>query len=89
MSSAAIHLLLRAISKGAPTMRETSQIAWLVGYNEVSSFSHACRRWTGKDARPTAPGPAFDHVTRAGVLHEPRGPLTVHPTHPVAVPSKA
>lgn len=24
-----------------------SQIAWLVGYNDVSSFSHACKRWTG------------------------------------------
>jgi AraC-like DNA-binding protein len=24
-----------------------SQIAWLVGYGNVSSFSHACKRWTG------------------------------------------
>ena len=31
---------------GEPTL-SISQIAWLVGYNDVSSFSHACRRWTG------------------------------------------
>jgi AraC-like DNA-binding protein len=28
-----------------------SQIAWLVGYKEVSSFSHAFTRWTGKTPR--------------------------------------
>ena len=26
-----------------------SQIAWLVGYGNVSAFSHACKRWTGKN----------------------------------------
>jgi AraC-like DNA-binding protein len=25
-----------------------SQIAWLVGYQEVSGFTHAFKRWTGK-----------------------------------------
>ena len=25
-----------------------SQIAWLLGYNEVAAFTHAFRRWTGK-----------------------------------------
>lgn len=25
-----------------------TQIAFLLGYNEVSSFNHACKRWTGK-----------------------------------------
>jgi AraC-like DNA-binding protein len=25
-----------------------SQIAWLVGYKEVSAFTHAFTRWTGK-----------------------------------------
>ena len=25
-----------------------AQIAWLVGYRGVSSFTHACKRWTGK-----------------------------------------
>lgn len=25
-----------------------SQIAWLLGFHHPSSFSHACRRWTGK-----------------------------------------
>jgi AraC-like DNA-binding protein len=28
-----------------------SRIAWLLGFEEVSSFSHACRRWTGKSPR--------------------------------------
>ena len=28
-----------------------SKIAWLLGFEEVSSFSHACRRWTGKSPR--------------------------------------
>jgi AraC-like DNA-binding protein len=28
-----------------------SQVAWLVGYQEVSSFTHAFRRWTGKSPR--------------------------------------
>lgn len=27
---------------------QTSQIAWLLGFHQSSSFSHACRRWTGK-----------------------------------------
>ena len=25
-----------------------SEIAWLVGYQEVSAFTHAFKRWTGK-----------------------------------------
>jgi AraC-like DNA-binding protein len=28
-----------------------SRIAWLLGFEETSSFSHACRRWTGKSPR--------------------------------------
>ena len=28
-----------------------SRIAWLLGFEEVSSFSHACGRWTGKSPR--------------------------------------
>jgi AraC-like DNA-binding protein len=28
-----------------------SRIAWLLGFEEVSSFSHASRRWTGKSPR--------------------------------------
>jgi AraC-like DNA-binding protein len=26
----------------------TSEVAWLLGYGEVSAFVHACKRWTGK-----------------------------------------
>ena len=28
-----------------------SQVAWLVGYEEVSAFTHAFKRWTGKTPR--------------------------------------
>ena len=27
---------------------QVSQIAWLLGFQQPSAFSHACRRWTGK-----------------------------------------
>ena len=27
---------------------QVSKIAWLLGFQQNSSFSHACRRWTGK-----------------------------------------
>jgi AraC-like DNA-binding protein len=27
---------------------QASQIAWLLGFQQPSAFSHACRRWTGK-----------------------------------------
>jgi AraC-like DNA-binding protein len=30
-----------------------SEIAWLLGYQEVSAFTHAFRRWTGKSPRET------------------------------------
>ena len=28
-----------------------SRVAWLLGFEEVSSFSHAFKRWTGKSPR--------------------------------------
>ena len=28
-----------------------SQISWLLGYSEVSSLNHACKRWTGKSPK--------------------------------------
>jgi AraC-like DNA-binding protein len=46
-----------------------SKIAWLLGFNEVSAFTHAFKRWTGKtpsqmrigsrcDTRPVANAPS-------------------------------
>jgi AraC-like DNA-binding protein len=32
-----------------------SQIAWLLGYQEVSAFTNAFRRWTGRTPRETRP----------------------------------
>lgn len=37
-------LALRYLQEKLPA----SQIAWLIGFNQPSAFSHACRRWTGK-----------------------------------------
>jgi AraC-like DNA-binding protein len=31
--------------------RVVSKIAWLLGFNEVSAFTHAFKRWTGKTPR--------------------------------------
>jgi AraC-like DNA-binding protein len=31
---------------GDPDVSNLSD-AWLVGYQDISSFSHACKRWTG------------------------------------------
>jgi AraC-like DNA-binding protein len=45
-----------------------SQIAWLLGYQEVSAFTHAFKRWTGKTPRQArsriAPTPCRQSVTR-------------------------
>jgi AraC-like DNA-binding protein len=30
---------------------QISRVAWLLGFEDASSFSHACRRWTGKSPR--------------------------------------
>ena len=40
-----------------------SQIAWLLGYREVSAFTHAYKRWTGmtpesRERRETLDSPA-------------------------------
>jgi AraC-like DNA-binding protein len=35
-----------------------SQIAWLLGYQEVSALTHAYRRWTGKTPREARSGAA-------------------------------
>jgi AraC-like DNA-binding protein len=34
-----------------------SRIAWLLGYQEVSAFTHAFKRWTGKAPREARSGP--------------------------------
>ena len=48
-----------------------SQVAWLIGFQEVAAFTHAFRRWTGKTpsmvrqagipklGRTVASGPSF------------------------------
>ena len=36
-----------------------SKIAWLLGFHEVSAFTHAFRRWTGKTPRETRVAGAF------------------------------
>ncbi len=48
-----------------------SRIAWLLGYTEVSSFSHAFRRWTGRTPRAdrSRQRPAADAKVRRRVGH--------------------
>jgi AraC-like DNA-binding protein len=36
-----------------------SRVAWLLGYREVSAFTHAFKRWTGKTPRQTRQPPAY------------------------------
>ena len=36
-----------------------SKIAWLLGFHEVSAFTHACKRWTGKTPREMRTAGAF------------------------------
>ena len=31
----------------------TSEVAWLLGYQETSAFYHAFKRWTGKTPKQT------------------------------------
>ncbi len=35
-----------------------SKIAWLLGFREVSAFTHACKRWTGKTPSEMRPASA-------------------------------
>jgi AraC-like DNA-binding protein len=39
-----------------------SQIAWLLGYQEASAFTHAFKRWTGKTPREMRAGADFAHA---------------------------
>ena len=34
-----------------------SEIAWLLGYQDVSAFTHACKRWTGSAPRALRQSP--------------------------------
>jgi AraC-like DNA-binding protein len=36
-----------------------SKIAWLLGFHEVSAFTHAFKRWTGKTPRQMRTAAAF------------------------------
>jgi AraC-like DNA-binding protein len=36
-----------------------SKIAWMLGFTEVSAFTHACRRWTGKTPRQVRTAGAY------------------------------
>jgi AraC-like DNA-binding protein len=36
-----------------------SKVAWLLGFREVSAFTHACKRWTGKTPREMRAGGGY------------------------------
>jgi AraC-like DNA-binding protein len=44
---------------------QASQIAWLLGFHQPSSFSHACRRWTGKSPLEFRRARTFDYDVRS------------------------
>ncbi len=48
-----------------------SRIAWLLGYQEVSAFTHAFKRWTGKTPREAQArqAPRFYPLNRTAVAH--------------------
>jgi AraC-like DNA-binding protein len=41
-----------------------SRTAWLLGFEDASSFSHACRRWTGNSPRELRRGEATSGLSR-------------------------
>jgi AraC-like DNA-binding protein len=41
-----------------------SRTAWLLGFADTSSFSHACRRWTGKSPQELRHGEAMSSLSR-------------------------
>jgi AraC-like DNA-binding protein len=43
-----LHLARRYLADGTLSI---SQIAWLLGYQEIGAFSRAFKRWTGKTPR--------------------------------------
>ena len=48
LESLRLHLAQRHL---ADLSLSISQIAWLLGYQEVSAFTHAFKRWTGRAPR--------------------------------------
>jgi AraC-like DNA-binding protein len=51
--SGVLNELRRSLAKRCLQERELklAEIAWLLGYQEFSAFSHACKRWTGSSPR--------------------------------------
>lgn len=58
MDQLRLDLAQRYFADGEATI---SQIAWLLGYQDVSAFSKAFRRWTGKSPREARSGGAPRH----------------------------
>ena len=48
-----------------------SQIAWLLGYQEVSAFTHAFKRWIGKTPREARANKNTVHDARPSAIIEP------------------
>jgi AraC-like DNA-binding protein len=43
-----------------------SKIAWLLGFNEGSAFTHTFKRWTGKTPRQMRTTTAFSDFVQGG-----------------------
>jgi AraC-like DNA-binding protein len=48
-----------------------SELAWLLGYQEVGAFSHAFKRWTGKSPREARSAGAAPLIEPAGPVPSP------------------
>jgi AraC-like DNA-binding protein len=56
-----------------------SQIAWLLGYREVSAFTHAFKRWTGKTPREMRSTLRAGPIQTLAAYHEQDAPMRVAP----------
>ena len=69
LESTRSHLARRYLADASLSI---SQIAWMSGYQEVSAFTHAFKRWTGRvprDVRSELPLPTrvLDHMAGDGL----------------------
>jgi AraC-like DNA-binding protein len=61
-----VDLATRYLAEGL----SVSRIAWLLGYREVSAFTHAFKRWTGKSPRQSRRHDGAGAVERGGAQHK-------------------
>ena len=76
VSEASVYRLLKAhdlitspafiVMKAADEFKDKTTAPWLLGFNEVSSFTHTFKRWTGKTPSQMRTAGTADFVVQAG-----------------------